>query len=84
MKACLIMKRGTDHTWEIRKYIGDIALYAHCKCGYEYAASESERNKDGTWSAKQVINTLYHYCPWCGARKKWMTETIKWDKMRWE
>ena len=79
------MKRGTDHTWEIRKYRGDIALYAHCKCGYEYAASEAERNPDGTYdNLKQVINWLFAYCPICGARKKWMTETIEQDKTRWE
>lgn len=78
------MKRGTDHTWEIRKYKGDGALYAHCKCGYEYAASENERNPDGSWSLKQVIYSLFRYCPWCGARKKWMTETIKFNRTRFE
>ena len=78
------MKRGTDHAWEIRQYKGDIALYAHCKCGFEYAASQSERNPDGTWSVEQVIRWLYRYCPQCGARKKWMTETIRQNKTRWE
>lgn len=69
------MKRGTDHSWEIRKYFGDIALYARCKCGFEYACSSSKRNEeDGSWSFKQEITKLYYYCPNCGARKKWYNE----------
>ena len=78
------MKRGTDHVWEIRRYIGDIALYAHCKCGFEYHASSNERNPDGSFSMKQYIKELFYYCPHCGARKKWMTDIIKQNKMRWE
>ena len=79
-----MMKRGTDHTWEIRKYKGDIMLYAHCKCGYEYGASASKRNPDGTWSVEQYISHLFHYCPECGARKKRMTALVKENRMRWE
>lgn len=71
------MKRGTDHTWEMRRYPGDIALYASCKCGYEYAASVSKRREDGSLSFEQEIRILYYYCPQCGARKKWMTEINK-------
>lgn len=65
------MKRGTDHTWEIRRYSGDIALYVHCKCGFEYGCSEWEE------SGKVVVKYLYSYCPCCGARKKWITDERK-------
>ena len=79
------MKRGTDHSWQVRKYRGDIALYAHCKCGFQYYCSSSKRNEDGTWSVEQVITNLYQYCPHCGARKKWYNEEpIKMDKYLWQ
>ena len=39
------MKRGTDHNWEIRRYRGDIALYAHCKCGFFYSCSTHKKMK---------------------------------------
>lgn len=68
-------KRGTDHSWKIVKYKGDIALYAKCKCGFRYACSESERNKDGTFSVKQKVSKIYPYCPVCGARKKFYDDT---------
>lgn len=64
------MKRGTDHYWEVIKYSGDIAIYARCKCGFEYRCSHGKREEDGTWSLEQVIDNVYPYCPWCGARKK--------------
>ena len=71
------MKRGTDHTWQMVRYNGDIAIYALCRCGFHYPASHSARNADGTWSAKQEINgCLYRYCPLCGARKKLRTQDI--------
>ena len=41
------MKRGKDHVWELVKYIGDLAIYAKCKCGYHYNCSVSYRNKSG-------------------------------------
>ncbi len=68
------MKRGTDHSWDIRKYEGDIAWYAHCKCGFGYACSSSKRDKDGSWNFEQEITKLYYYCPNCGACKKWYNE----------
>ena len=68
------MKRGTDHSWQVRKYYGNAAFYAHCKCGYEYCCSSSKRNEDGTLSFKQIITKIYLYCPYCGARKKWYNE----------
>ena len=73
------MKRGTDHTWQIIKYKGDIALYAKCKCGFYYHCSRCKQN-----SFEQEITYLYRYCPHCGARKKWMTDTIKLDKSQFE
>lgn len=77
------MKRGIDHSWEVREYLGDIAWYARCKCGFEYACSKSKRNNDGTWSVEQEIDWLAHYCPNCGARKKWYNlEIIKINKYR--
>ena len=66
--------RGIDHSWETRKYIGDIAIYANCKCGFEYACSSSKRNKDGSWSFEQEITNLYYYCPNCGAHKKYYND----------
>ena len=68
------MKRGTDHYWNIRKYLGDIALYAHCDCGFQYGCSSNKINEDGTWSLVQEITNLYRYCPFCGVRKKWYNE----------
>ena len=40
------MKRGTDHSWEARRYKGDTALYAHCNCGIDYNCSRTEYNKE--------------------------------------
>ena len=62
------MKRGTDHNWELRQHDGDVAIYAHCKCGYWYNCSTWTNKKDGIW--RSYINIHYHYCPHCGARKK--------------
>lgn len=70
------MKRGTNHTWEIRKYAYDAALYAYCPCGFEYRCSQAATDEDGHWNPFiQEIHFLYRYCPNCGAKKKWMTET---------
>ena len=63
-------KRGIDHEWKLVKYIGDIAIYAECKCGYHYACSKELRNEDGSWSFKQIPTIFYPYCPCCGACKK--------------
>ena len=79
-------KRGTDPGWTIIKYKGDIALYALCRCGFRYSASESEgKTKEGTWSLKQKISKLYSYCPSCGARKKYYSDIIiHVDQFPWE
>lgn len=74
-------KRGIDNHWQVRKYYGDAALYAHCKCGFQYCCSSSTRNEDGSWSLKQQVSFLYRYCPRCGARKKWYNEEpVKMDR----
>lgn len=79
-------KRGTDPGWTIIKYKGDIALYAKCLCGFQYAASKNAgRNKDGSWNMTQKIFELYQYCPNCGARKKCYSDiVIHIDKFPWE
>ena len=70
------MKRGTDHNWEIRRYCGDSAWYGHCKCGFEYNCSYTKYNKEKGFTTQ--ISFIYHYCPNCGARKKWYNkEPIK-------
>lgn len=66
--------RGIDHSWNIRKYKGDLALYAHCSCGFQYACSSNKRKEDGSFSFEQEITKLYYYCPNCGAHKKWYNE----------
>ena len=63
------MKRETDHSWKIRKYPNDIALYAHCDCGFEYLCSHTTYDKEKGFITK--IAHIYHYCPNCGALKKW-------------
>lgn len=76
------MKRGKDSYWITYKYQADIAIYARCKCGYEYACSSNQRNEDGSLSFKQIITKLYPYCPLCGARKKkYTTEPIQSDEL---
>lgn len=80
-------KRGTDNYWEVRRYNGDSALYAHCKCGFQYNCSSSERveYEDGTWSLNQIATLFYSYCPACGASKKWCNEEpIRIHKFIWE
>lgn len=76
------MKRGTDHSWEIRKYMGDNALYAHCNCGFQYLCSHTTYDKEKGFITK--ITSIYQYCPNCGARKKWYNEEpIKINKYSW-
>ena len=61
--------RGIDHHWEIRKYNFDLALYAHCRCGFEYACSRNKKIEND-FIFEQEIGSLYSYCPNCGAHKK--------------
>jgi hypothetical protein len=79
------MKRGTDHNWNIRKYKGDIAFYAHCRCSFQYVCSTDAKTEDGMRTTRQIISKIYLYCPQCGARKKWYNEEpIRIDKFSWE
>lgn len=68
------MKRGTDHWWQVNKYIDNLALFAKCKCGFEYNCGRNKRNDDGSPSLEQYPAIMYQYCPRCGARKKWYNE----------
>lgn len=36
------MKRGTDHEWHVVKYKNDGAVYARCKCGFEYTVGKAD------------------------------------------
>ena len=84
-KKSIIMKRGIDHEWLVVKYKNDGAVYARCKCGFEYNCGQSKRLDDGTWSLKQYPEIMYSYCPCCGARKKrYNEEPVKLDENRWE
>ena len=77
------MKRGTDHNWEMRRYRGDSAIYAHCKCGYEYQCSKSII-ESGRFEIIINKHNIFWYCPRCGARKKTFNEVItKVDRERW-
>ena len=67
-------KRGADHKWEVRMYMGDGAYYAHCKCGFYYGCGDCMHERP--WK-------IYQYCPNCGARKKWYNaEVVKMERMR--
>ena len=46
------MRRGrqVDKLWKVRKYKGDLALYAHCKCGFDYLLMVKTLNR----SAKRL------------------------------
>ena len=51
-------ERGIDHRWQIRKYCGNIALFAHCKCGFEYPCSSNKRRGtclENSGSVKLVV-----------------------------
>lgn len=78
------MKRGTDHEWLVVKYKGDGAVYARCKCGFEYDCGKSRCREDGTWTMTQYPTIIYPHCPYCGARKKrYNEEPAKLDEFRW-
>ena len=81
-----IGKRGTDDTWKLVKYRGDGAIYAKCKCRFDYNCGRNETDADGNFvSFKQIPTVFYPYCPYCGAKKKWVTEDIeRIDKYRFE
>lgn len=63
--------RSVDRHWEVRKYLGDEAFYAYCRCGWHYCCGDCLSHKEPEkW-------TLYPYCPWCGAHKKWYNDVPK-------
>ena len=73
------MKRGTDHVWEQIRYKADMGLYVRCKCGFRYCVGNAIQIE----SEKNIFT--YNYCPFCGARKKWITESIRFiDKFSFE
>lgn len=79
------MKRGTDHIWKVVKYKGDVAIYAKCRCGFQYNCGTNKKLEDGSFSLTQVPSSMYPYCPWCGARKKLYNEIPeKIDKCPWD
>ena len=57
--------RQIDRSWDMRKYKGDGAIYAYCKCGFYYPCYKINKNEN----CFEVIidpNKIYHYCPYCG------------------
>ena len=64
--------RQVDRNWNIRKYKGDLALYAYCKCGFYYCCSKLVGPK-----IEIDPHKLYHYCPNCGAHKKYYNERAR-------
>ena len=74
------MKRGKDSLWRPIKFLGDAAIYAKCKCGWYYPCYTM---KDNTLIAEIDPNKMYHYCPYCGARKKRYLTTIEKLPARW-
>lgn len=61
--------RGIDRNWDVRKYKGDGAYYAYCRCKFFYSCGDIINKKEpDTWLS-------YHYCPSCGAHKKWYNTT---------
>ena len=74
------VKRGKDRWWRMIRYKGDLAIYAKCKCGFIYNCSTFNTNE-----YKTKINLLYHYCPQCGAYKKWYENEPKMiDNFPWQ
>ena len=63
--------RGRDKHWDVRKYKGDGAFYAFCKCGWYYVCGDILNHKeDSSWM-------MYKYCPCCGAHKKFFNPVPK-------
>lgn len=62
--------RGKDRNWRVKKFLGDGAYYAYCKCGFWFPCY---RLTD-TFRVELNPSSMYHYCPNCGARKKWYNE----------
>ena len=87
-KGCIDekMKKGRrkDHVWRFVKYLGDIAYYARCSCGFRYACYK-EHSKEQQFPLEIAPEKLYNYCPICGSRKtRYIEEITKIDKYPWE
>jgi hypothetical protein len=52
--------------WYIRKYRGDGAIYARCRCGYQYGCYKTVDK------FKIKIGYTYPYCPQCGEFKRFL------------
>ena len=77
-------KRGTDHTWHLIRYKGDLCIYAKCSCGYRYGCSKTPKKLAEEFPFKQVPTIFYPFCPSCGARKnKHSTEIEKSEIESW-
>lgn len=70
-------KRGKDHNWELIKYNGDGAVYARCKCKFEFCIfsyrkdlNEFKVDENGQLVIAREPDIMYLYCPKCGAKKK--------------
>jgi len=76
--------RQIDHNWDIRRYKGDCAFYAYCKCGFYYPCHKISHSTD-IFKTEIDLNKIYHYCPNCGAHKKWYNDIPrKINKFQWE
>ena len=74
--------RGIDHIWQFVKYIGDIAPYARCSCGFHYPCYKNEVN---VFPHLPDPERLYPYCPICGSRKtRYIPDIVNIDKYPWE
>ena len=56
----------SPNTWYIRKYKGDGAIYAYCRCGYKYGCYKLDEH------FKVRLGYTFPYCPQCGEYKKFL------------
>lgn len=76
--------RQIDRRWDMRRYKGDCAIYAYCKCGFYYACEKEITDEQGRFGFVIDENRVYNYCPKCGAHKKWYNDPArKIDKFQW-
>ena len=60
--------------WFLYKKLGDSAIYAKCRCGFEYCCSSVLLPE-----SKVSFKKFYNYCPNCG--KKYRTDIYLADRM---
>ena len=76
--------RSIDHMWRFVKYKGDMAFYARCSCGFQYACYK-EHSKEQRLPLEIAPEKLYNYCPLCGARKtKYFGSIMRIERYPWE